>query len=222
MTKVMQDKATALDDVTQDSTKKLSVAEREFRKQLQSKDDLRCRVLAEVVLNEHLEFLASKEPNRTLAFTRCISAQGDWAIEQLSDNEHHDVPLECNDTRMFLCGLVISGWLNGSDWEVQKRCARTLRNWPTIEAEGVSKLLRKHLESSSGVLDQVHINRILGEFFVGADPSASSNEIWRTVFKAIARYADTQDLVLLGQTFYVLQTKATAPLRDTLKQALTN
>lgn len=197
-----------------------SMAARELRKKIDAKDDVESYVIAKIVLNEHLELLASQEPNGVLAFTRCIAAQADWAIEQLGDIEHFDVPVECSRTRMFFCGLVVSGWTAGSDWEVKKRCARTLRNWPKEEADEVSNILRKHLESATGVIDTHHIMKILGEFFRGTELGAGDNEIWRTVFKAIARYSDMQDLVLLGQALYVLQSKETAPLRDAVRHGL--
>ena len=177
-----------------------SMAARELRKKIKAKDDTESYVIAKIVLNEHLEALAKVEPNGVLAFARCISAQADWAIEQIGDNEHFEVPVECQRTRMFFCGLVVNGWTMGSDFEVQKRCARALRSWPTAEAKEVSEILREHLESTAGVINLHHVARMLGDFFNGANPSAGENKIWRTVFKAIARYSDMQDLVLLSRT----------------------
>lgn len=220
-TAMHEDEATASNDIVCNPTLK-SVAEREFRRKLKAQDDLESHVLAKVVLNEHLELLARKEPNGILAFMRTISAMADWAIEQLGDIQHFDVPHECKDTRMFLCRLIIGGWLNGSDWDVQKRCARALLYWPTTEAEEVSKLLRKHLESTAGMVNSHQISRILGEFFVGAEMSTGNNEIWRTVFKAIGRHVDMQDLVILGQALYVLQSKETVPLRNVVRHGLSS
>ena len=213
-TAMHQDEVTASEITTQKPAEQKSVAARELDKALKAKNDVESLVLAKVVLNEHLERLAKQEPNGVLNYVRCISAQADWAVEQLG--YAYDVPLEC---RSFLCKLVIDGWLRGPDGETRKRCAKALRSWPTLDERWVSKLLRERFESDTGVLGR-HVSQILGEFFVEASLSTSSNEIWRTVFKAIARYSSMQDLVLLGRTFCVLQSKGVAPLQDAIKKAL--
>jgi len=187
---------------------------------LNEKNDNESCTLARVVLDERLEALANAEPNGVLAFARGLSAQADWAIEQLGNIEQFDIPAECKKTRMFFCALVVSGWTTGSCVEVQKRCARTLRSWPVAEVDEVSDILRKHLESTAAVINPHHVARMLGDFFEGANLGEGENKVWRTVFKAISRYSDMQDLVILGQAFCILQRAPSAPLRDVIKHSL--
>lgn len=184
-----------------EATASMSVAEGKCRFIISSrlrKEDSNLLRYMQIWHDEVVERARAANPTQ-FCFSTHVTAGGRWAAEL-------ELSLPTPDflrTRRLLAHHVVEGWLGCREIEDELFFAKVLRDWPTTEAKMVSAVIRSALEnhfprsSAKGREPRGKLRR----FFRNAVVPDSDNEVWRTVFKAIGRYADMLDIWALGKTY---------------------
>ena len=192
--------ATVMQDTASSSTKKPSVAERSFREVISHKfdrDDTSMEVYARVWHDEVVEEKCGSRHPKTESY---FSVSGRWATERLLE-----VPVEYySQTSRYLFVCVADAWLCSTNVEDTKLFGKVLRDLPLAAGKLASSAIRSVLESRYPDRAVPVLVPRLAEFFLEAEVPSEENEVFRTVSKALGKYAKMEDLVVLGQVLYAL------------------
>ena len=206
-TAMHKDEATASSEVEVTET----AARRRWKSELAKPEKSESTLLAylDVLADEELERRCEQEPNKRLNFPHSTVVMGRYAIVLLGE-----VPLGLTQPRMRLCAWIVNAWIY-CRWDESEEFAEALRRWPTIEDKEVSKVLRERTDESRNIL----VSKI-GQFFRWTEVPTGPNEIYRTMFKAMARQMSMEEIVCLGAGIAILNHESYGPtLREFIKNA---
>ncbi|MFT5849274.1 MAG: hypothetical protein ACI9H6_000075 [Patiriisocius sp.] len=188
-----------------------SIAWISFHNIVQSKlineDDEKLKVYADLCWREAVETRESLISSSERCFHKTVTFGGEWAVDILPL-----VPKVFPKTRTRLHAFVVDSWLHTQDKDLESRLAQILYNTQRDEYDAVSGVIRKTLESRLGnpSLDKKPIERFVrlieasqserGQVDEIVAAAGCENVIVRTVFKAIARYADMSEVVIMTKT----------------------
>ena len=202
-----QDKATASSEVEVSET----AARRRWKSELEKQEKSEATLIAylNILADEELERRREQEPNKRLEWPRSVVVIGRYAIVLLAE-----LPLELTQPRMRLCAWVVNAWIY-CRWDEAEEFAEALRRWPTVEDKEVSKVLRERTDESHNFL----VSKI-GQFFRWAEVPTGPNEIYRTMFKAMARQMTMEEIVCLGAGIAILNHESyRSAFRDFIRNA---
>lgn len=196
-----------------------SVAERGFREIISHKSegwserkDVTLEVYARVW---HDEVIEKKFSNHHLTDSY-FALSGRWALERLDE-----IPaLQYSQTRRYLFVCVADAWLCTRDLEDVKLFAGILRESHSGEGKLVSSAIRSVLESRYPNRAVPILVPRLAEFFLNVEVPGEENEVFRTISKALGKYAKMEDLVLMAKVLHISQGHLSQPLRDFVQNAI--
>ena len=191
-----------------------SIAARRLERIVQytlAKDDASLPVLIDICAEEITESLRASIPNQ-YCFSVSVTARGRWAAGYAARMSMKDFPTG----KALLCNYICDAWLGCKD-EDEEFFANILRTWPESETDRAADILRKVIsfrfpkedsrtESASGRLSRLF----------GTDTPLIRYDMYRTVMKALGRYAPPNDLMLIGRVFAALN----GPQRADIERAL--
>lgn len=194
---------------------KRSVAEEKFWNLLPypktpDSDNTLC-VLAEVCSSEAEAAAKAAAPDQ-YCFGVMATVRGRWAAHAAADPR---MTMELYPkTKKRLCNYVADGWLGTRERTEEAFFADVLRQWPAAEAKQAADVVRQIIEFRSN--GEGKLLKRMGRFFIAplSVVEEGSDEIPRTILKAIAKYAEPEDFALMGQAFHALQAGQAAPLRS--------
>lgn len=141
-----------------------------------------------------------------------VTVRGRWAANVIS---HEQMTMKSYPkTKKNLCMYIADGWLGCRERDDEKFFVGVLQRWPIEEAKEAADVVRQMIEMRLHVGNLEEICR-LARFFVGYTPTRNNeSEVWRTVFKAIGKYANVNDLIVLGQALNLVHGELRKPFYD--------
>ena len=161
---------------------------------MEKKNEEALIALLGVLIDEEWYRRQEQYPELRLEFPYSTVVFGRYAITLLAE-----VPLGLIRLRMDICSFIINAWIYCKNDEAEE-FAETLRRWPTVEDADVAKILRKAME------DTAHrITLKISQFFQWADVPTGNNQVFRTMFAAMARQLTMSEVVCMGTALVVLR-----------------
>jgi hypothetical protein len=160
-------------------------------------------VLAEVCGEEAAEAKRLLDPDK-FCFGVYVTARGSFAAQIAARISMADFP----KTKKLLCSYIVDGWLGCRERKEEELFVNVLCTWAGNEAKEAGDVIRSVIESRfEGHERKPEEIARLARFFSRASLPAYEPraEIWGAVFKAIGRYANVNDIVILGKALNLLR-----------------